>query len=94
MEEGFETGVTRSSHHQAGPAPSIVLKEGIFINIFLERNIVWREIVPTAVQVNRNSEGEPGLSTEFSDWSRLLRQVLKSFTGTSLNIPCLSEAYL
>lgn len=66
-----------------------------FINTFLEGNIVvWREIVPVAVQVNGNSEGELGLSTEFSDWSRLLRHVLKHFTGIRLNIPYLSEAYL
>lgn len=48
--------------------------------IFLEENlVVWREIVHVAVQVNGNTEGEPGLSAELRAWSRLLRYALKFY---------------
>lgn len=87
--------LAQSWHHQAGSAPRAVLKEGILlIFTFLEGNlVVWREIVPAAVQVSGNIEGEPGLSAELGHWSRLLRHALKSFTGIILKVPCLSEAY-
>lgn len=88
-EEGGDTGITSNSralsqswHHQASSVPSAVLKEGILlIFIFLEGKLVtWRETVPVAVQVNGSIEGEPGLSAELGDWSRLFSRVLKSFT--------------
>jgi len=84
LEEGDETGDTssqgtqalsQSSHHQAGSVPGAVLKEGILlVFICLEGNLaVRREIVPVAVPVTGNIAGEPGLSAELGDCSRLLR---------------------
>lgn len=77
------------SPHQASSTPSIDLRGGIIlIFIFLESNLVdRREIVLVAVQASGSTEGE------LSDQSRLLRHMLKSFTGISLKAPCLSETY-